>query len=112
MADENSLMLSITGGMGSSVLVVVDHVDHAGRRGEVVSAALVSLSRSFLAASLAAAVLGFSASSSLAAPLGEITEFSSGLNGGAQPNAISVGPDGNLWFTDTGSTTAIGRATR
>jgi len=39
-----------------------------------------------------------------------ITEFSNGLNSGANPSLIAAGPDGNLWFTDgnTGNP-AIGR---
>ena len=40
-----------------------------------------------------------------------ITEFSTGLNTNAKPTAIALGPDGNLWFTDTGTTRAIGRIT-
>ena len=41
-----------------------------------------------------------------------ITEFSSGLNNGSYPAGIAAGPDGNLWFTDHGTTTpAIGRVT-
>src|SRR5260370_8020208 len=32
-----------------------------------------------------------------------ITEFSTGITSGAAPNTITTGPDGNLWFTETGS---------
>ncbi len=46
-----------------------------------------------------------------AAPLGTITEFSAGLNPGSAPWSIVAGPDGNLWFTDDGTTRAIGRIT-
>src|SRR5438874_2015727 len=46
-----------------------------------------------------------------AAPLGAINEFSSGLNPGASPAAITAGPDGNVWFTDGGTTKAVGRIT-
>src|SRR5262249_12990887 len=46
-----------------------------------------------------------------AAPLGQITEFSAGLNVGSAPGAIAPGPDGNLWFTDVGTTRAVGRIT-
>jgi streptogramin lyase len=46
-----------------------------------------------------------------AAPLGNITEFSAGLNPGSAPFRIASGPDGNLWFTDQGTTKAIGRIT-
>ena len=42
--------------------------------------------------------------SAVAAPLGQITEFSSGLNSGSDPSAIAAGADGNLWFTDPGTT--------
>jgi virginiamycin B lyase len=44
-----------------------------------------------------------------AAPAGSITEFSVGLNAGTSPAAIAAGPDGNLWFTDAGTTKAVGR---
>jgi hypothetical protein len=33
---------------------------------------------------------------SAAQPLGQITEFTSGLNPGSMPAAITAGPDGNL----------------
>jgi streptogramin lyase len=32
-----------------------------------------------------------------------------GGNEGSKPRGITVGPDGNLWFTDTGTTKAIGK---
>jgi streptogramin lyase len=44
-----------------------------------------------------------------AAPLGTITEFSAGLNPGSTPQSMATGSDGNLWFTDGGSTKAVGR---
>ena len=50
-------------------------------------------------------------SASAAEPLGSITEFSAGLNAGSSLNVIAAGPDGNLWFTDQGTTKAIGRIT-
>src|SRR3954452_12736972 len=50
-------------------------------------------------------------SASAAQPLGQITEFTSGLNPGSNPAAITAGPDGNLWFTDQSSMRAIGRVT-
>ena len=37
-----------------------------------------------------------------------ISEFSSGLNAGSMPLGIAAGPDGNVWFTDNGTTKAIG----
>ena len=33
------------------------------------------------------------------------------MNAGSDPAFIAPGPDGNLWFTDVGSTKAIGRIT-
>lgn len=42
-------------------------------------------------------------------PVGLITEFSSGLPANSFPEFIAPGADGNLWFTDEGSTKAIGR---
>ena len=41
---------------------------------------------------------------------GEVTEFTepTGMNAGSNPFGMGVGPDGNLWFTDTGTTKAIG----
>jgi streptogramin lyase len=42
---------------------------------------------------------------------GTVTNFSVGLNAGSSPRAIDVGPDGNLWFNDMGTTKAIGRIT-
>jgi streptogramin lyase len=42
-----------------------------------------------------------------------ITEFgeASGLNPGASPLWIAIGPNGNMWFTDRGTTKAIGEIT-
>ena len=45
------------------------------------------------------------------APLGTVTEFTSGLNVGSSPAAVTEGPDGNVWFADRGTTKAIGRIT-
>lgn len=51
-------------------------------------------------------------------PTGTITEFSTGLNAGSKPGnaetallarGLTAGPDGNVWFTDNGTTKAIGR---
>ena len=73
------------------------------------------LTRSKLALTIVASIVIllpiFGGSASAAAPLGEITEFSAGLNAGSNPKGIAPGPDGNLWFTDTGTTAAIGRIT-
>jgi streptogramin lyase len=41
-------------------------------------------------------------------PDGSITEFTDGLDVGAEPTAITKGPDGKLWFTEKG-TGGIGR---
>jgi len=35
-----------------------------------------------------------------------ISEFS--LSAGSMPLGIAAGPDGNVWFTDSGTTKAIG----
>ena len=55
------------------------------------------------------------ASGSSSTPLGQITQFSSGFSAGVhEPANIVAGPDGNLWFADTGDSTgngAIGRIT-
>ena len=59
------------------------------------------------------AVLALSVPAAMADPLGQITEFSAGLNpdsspGTSEPGSIAAGADGTLWFTDPG-TPAIGR---
>ena len=41
---------------------------------------------------------------------GSITEFTNGLDPSAEPNAITKGPDGKLWFTEEG-TGRIGKIT-
>jgi streptogramin lyase len=42
---------------------------------------------------------------------GVVTEFTSGLSTGAEPNGMTPtpGPDGNLWFSDGGSPNRVGR---
>ncbi len=40
-----------------------------------------------------------------------ITEFHTGLNAEAKPFRIAAGAEGDLWFTDRGTTKAIGRVT-
>ena len=62
------------------------------------------------------AVLALGAPVAMADPLGQFTEFAAGLNPGSSPGyedseSIAAGPDGNLWFTDEGTTPAIGRIT-
>ncbi|MFZ0041689.1 MAG: hypothetical protein WAK93_10305, partial [Solirubrobacteraceae bacterium] len=49
------------------------------------------------------AVLAAMVTASSALALG-VTEHNVGLNPGSLPNAITSGPDGNLWFTDQGCT--------
>ena len=46
-----------------------------------------------------------------AASLGQVTEFSSGLNTGSLPDGVAAGADGNVWFGDRGATPAVGRIT-
>src|SRR5205823_578672 len=55
----------------------------------------------------ALALLAFAAPASALTPT--ITEFSSGLTTADNPFDVTPGPDGNLWFTDQGTTPAIGR---
>jgi hypothetical protein len=57
------------------------------------------------------AVLAVGAVPAAAAPVGQIAEFSSGLNSGSYLWGIAPGADGNVWFTDEGSTKAIGQIT-
>jgi virginiamycin B lyase len=57
------------------------------------------------------AVSALGASTASADPLGQVTEFSTGLPAGSYPEWIATGPDGNVWFTDGGATGAIGRIT-
>jgi streptogramin lyase len=65
-----------------------------------------------LAVSGAIALLSLGTPGNAAAtPAGAIVEFSAGLNAGSAPSAITPGADGNLWFTDEGTTPAIGRIT-
>ena len=56
-------------------------------------------------------VLALSAPAATADPVGQVSEFSTGLAAGTDPEWIAAGPDGNLWFTDDGATPAIGRIT-
>jgi virginiamycin B lyase len=64
-----------------------------------------------LGASLAICALALRVSAAAAAPAGAITEFSAGLADGSAPSDITPGADGNIWFTDDGTTPAIGRIT-
>ena len=71
--------------------------------------------RSWVSVSAACALLVFGVwgvSVAVAAPVGQITEFTAGLraDNGSFPNDIAPGSDGNLWFTDFGAP-AIGRIT-
>jgi hypothetical protein len=38
-----------------------------------------------------------------------ITEFTSGISAGSKPSSLAVGSDGNLWFNDEGTRSAIGQ---
>jgi hypothetical protein len=53
------------------------------------------------------AMLALSAPAATADPLGQVSEFSTGLNPGAYPVGIAAGHDGDLWFADADC--AIGR---
>ena len=55
--------------------------------------------------------LGFGFASAVALSLGTVEHFSSGLSRADVPEAIAAGPDGNMWFTDSGAHPAIGRIT-
>jgi streptogramin lyase len=45
-------------------------------------------------------------------PVGVVTEFSAGLNAGAEPCALTAGPDGNVWFGDcNGLKPSVGKIT-
>jgi virginiamycin B lyase len=68
-------------------------------------------SRVLLTAALLTIGAALAAQTAAADPVAQITEFSSGLNAGSGPEGIAPGPDGNLWFTDQGTTSAIGRIT-
>jgi virginiamycin B lyase len=58
-------------------------------------------------AALAASAAGTAEASSV----GRVMEFTSGINHGSFVFGIAPGADGNLWFTDQGTTSAIGRIT-
>jgi virginiamycin B lyase len=59
---------------------------------------------------LLVAILALGVGVAGAAPFGQITEFSSGFSPGAIAGSLTPGADGNLWFTDRG-TTAMGQIT-
>jgi streptogramin lyase len=59
---------------------------------------------------LIAALLALGVGAAGAAPLGQITEFSSGFSPGATVGSLTPGADGNVWFADRG-TTAMGQIT-
>jgi len=67
--------------------------------------------RAALVAVMALLAVAVTAPVASADPVGQISEFSTGLN--AHPTLLDVvsGSDGNLWFTDGGPTSAIGRIT-
>src|SRR5439155_24791538 len=66
--------------------------------------------REWLAAVIAvAAVMSISGSTAGAAPGGRVTEFTV-PSPGSRPYQIVAGPDGNLWFTESGAGT-VGKIT-
>ncbi len=62
-------------------------------------------------ATLVVAVLCAFATPARAITLGQIHEFTGGLQSGSAPFAIAQGADGNMWFTDIGETPEIGKIT-
>ena len=67
--------------------------------------------RVVLVAVMAFLALSFGAPVAMADPVGQISEFSTGLNVNSNPIDVVSGSDGNLWFTDEGTSSAIGRIT-
>src|ERR1700733_5070182 len=67
--------------------------------------------RSLLLPLLVVLALSLGAQTAAADPVGQVSEFSSGLNAGSIPAGIAPGADGNLWFADAGTTPVIGRIT-
>ena len=68
------------------------------------------IERAVLVAVLALLAVVVTAPVAMADPVGQISEFSTGLNVHSIPFGVVSGSDGNLWFTDEG-TSAIGRIT-
>ncbi|MFI5005234.1 MAG: hypothetical protein ACHQE6_09500 [Solirubrobacterales bacterium] len=62
-----------------------------------------------LMTALAIVLSPLGAGSGLAAPVGAIAEFSTGLSGA--PASIVSGPDGNLWFSQEGAARGVGSIT-
>ena len=56
-------------------------------------------------------VLALRAQAAAADPVGLVSEFSNGLNAAGIPSGIAPGSDGDLWFTNPGTTPEIGRIT-
>jgi streptogramin lyase len=71
----------------------------------------VWIGRSALGLVALSVVFGFGSEAALAAPVGQVVEFSSGLDSGTVPYIIASGPDGNVWFTAYGTTHAVWRIT-
>ena len=67
--------------------------------------------RVVLVAVMAVLAVAVTAPAASADPVGQISEFSAGLNVNSNPLGVVSGSDGNLWFTDEGTTSAIGRIT-
>src|SRR5690606_5928340 len=54
-----------------------------------------------VATALAVVALGFVGTAPVTAdPLGQVTTFTDGIDPAGFPESITVGPDGNLWFTE------------
>ena len=59
-----------------------------------------------------AGVVGVVAPGGAVGKKGQVTEFSAGITPSAQPEAITAGPDGNLWFTESTFENGDGRIGR
>jgi streptogramin lyase len=67
--------------------------------------------RVVLGAVMALLAVATTAPAASADPVGQISEFSTGLSVASSPFDVVSGSDGNLWFTEEGATHAIGRIT-
>jgi streptogramin lyase len=81
------------------------------RRGVVRRSASTRAKLGLLAGLLAMGALASGAGVATASPPGTVTEFPAGLPAGSSPWQLAMGPDGNVWFTDIGTTRAVGRIT-
>jgi streptogramin lyase len=81
------------------------------RTGVVRRSASTRAKLGLLAGLLAMGALAPGAGVATASPPGTVTEFPAGLPAGSSPWQLAMGPDGNVWFTDIGTTRAVGRIT-